>query len=260
MNKTFTKAEIRRELNDILLKLTFADAIDKNATISKVVAFDSDVKIIKSEIQEIFGMYIVYDISNMTVNELFTTIYGFICDSGRIKSNATNGRGLFQNKNVKWNRRLIFSAVMNRFKYALGRTVASTESLDNIKYEISGDIMGGKAHKLNLAISDLEKFFDIKINDDMRIYNIANAAEESMIKNGKIQPKQSSPEATLEHKLWQEFIRVLPVNFLESLMKHDFNVNIPGYQLAGTKNFEEFVEKIRNAQEKNKSRQMDKSK
>lgn len=260
MDKTFTKAEIRRELDGILSKLTFADTIARNATISEIVAFDSDVTIIKSEIQEIFGMSIVYDVSNMTVNELFTTIYGFICDSGRIKSNATKGRGLFQNENVKWNRRLIFSAVMNRFKYALGRTVSATESLDNIKYEISGDIMGGKARKLNLAITDLEKFFDIKINDDMRIYNIANAAEESMIKNGKIQPKQSSPDTSLEDKLWQEIIRVLPVNFLESLMKRNFNANIPGYKLAGTANFEEFVEKIRTAQEKNKAHQMNKSK
>lgn len=246
----FTKAEIKRTLTNILLNSTFADLIDWNAQIRDIITFDSDMDMIKDKINDVFGMSIAYNISNMTVNELFTNVYGFICDSGRIKSNARKGRGLFQSKDVEWNRRLIFSAIMNRFKYAIGRTVASTESLDDIKYEISCDIMGGTMRKLDSAIREIEDFFDIKINDAMRIYNIANAAEESMIKSGKIKSDKPNSNASLDEQVWQKVVRVLPANFLESLIKREFGANVAGYKLAGTKSFEEFMQKILIAKEK----------
>lgn len=250
-NTTFTKADIKRALIDILLNSTFADTIDWNAKIRDIITFDEDTNMIKEKINEVFGMSIIYDISNTTVNELFTIIYGFICNSGRIKSNAKRGRGLFRNPDVEWNRKLIFAAVMNRFRGALGRNVATTESLDDIKYEISGDIMGVRAAKFYQAIKDLEKFFDIKIYDNMRVYNIANAAEESMIKSGKMRQDQPKPSATFDEQVWQKLIKILPVNFLESVIKRDFGAHITGYQLAGTHSFDEFVQKVREAQKKN---------
>ncbi len=249
-NTKFTKAEVKDTLVDILLNSTFADSIDWDAKIRDIITFDTDTNMIKEKINEVFGMSIVYDISNMTVNELFTNIYGFICDSGKIKSNAKRGRGLFLAKGVEWNRRLIFSAILNQFRRTLSRNVNVTESLDDIRYEVSSDIMGVDAHKLERLIKELENFFGIKIDYDMRIYNIANAAEESMIKQGKMKANQVSTDASLEEALWQKLIRVLPANFLASIIKRDFHAQAQGYELAGTKSFEEFVGKVKELQEK----------
>jgi len=249
-NTKFTKAEVKHALVDILLNSTFADSIDWNAKIRDIITFDTDINMIKEKINEVFGMSIVYDISNLTVKKLFENVYGFVCDSGKIKSNAKRGRGLFLTKGVEWNRRLIFSAILNQFRRTLSRNVNVTESLDDIRYEVSADIMGTGMRKLERAIQELQDFFDIKINYEMRIYNIANAAEESMIKQGKMKANQVSTDASLEEALWQKLIRVLPANFLASIIKRDFHAQAQGYELAGTKSFEEFVEKVKESREK----------
>ena len=249
-NAKFTKAEVKHALVDILLNSTFSDSIDWDAKIRDIITFDTDTNMIKEKINEVFGMPIVYDISNLSVKKLFENIYGFICDSGKIKSNAKRGHGLFRAESVEWNRRLIFSAIMNEFRHALGRNVNATESLDDMRYELSSDIMGTGMRKLERAIQELQDFFDIKINYEMRIYNIANAAEESMIKQGKMKAHQPSPNATLDEQVWQKVVRVLPANFLESLIKREFGANVVGYKLAGTKSFEEFMQKVCEAKQK----------
>ena len=188
MNKTYCdKQAVKNELEDILLKSTFADSINFSDKISDIITFQEDLTLIKERIKDSFNVNINH-LSDRSVNTLLTTIYLFLLNSGRIKPDV-NSAPVPQNQNLdtSWAAHIIFYAVISRFKQELGRFVAVSEPLNKIKFEMSnGD---KKSHKFDSVINDLESLFGIQIKPNMRICNILSAAKRSWIKAGKVKSK-----------------------------------------------------------------------
>ena len=184
MNKTYRDRQaVKAELEDILLKSTFADSIKSSDKISDIITFQEDLTLIKERIKDSFNVNINH-LSNLSVNTLLTAIYLFLLNSGRIKPDVNSAPvPQEQNSDTSWVAQIIFYAVISRFKKELGRFVAVNESLNSIKFEMS-NISGPQ--KFDSAINDLESLFDIRIKPNMRIYNILNAAKQSWTNTGKI--------------------------------------------------------------------------
>ena len=184
MNKTYRDRQaVKAELEDILLKSTFAGSIKSSDKISDIITFQEDLTLIKERIKDSFNVNINH-LSDHSVNTLLTAIYLFLLNSGRIKPDVNSAPvPQKQNSDTSWISRIIFYAVISRFKQELGRFVAVNESLGNIKFEMS-NISGPQ--KFDSAINDLESLFDIRIKPNMRIYNILNAAKQSWTNTGKI--------------------------------------------------------------------------
>ncbi|MBO4480629.1 MAG: hypothetical protein J5742_03345 [Alphaproteobacteria bacterium] len=255
------KAVIKRQVNNILLNSTFAETINPLSRISEIITFPEDIALIKERIRNQFKLNISRNISDMTVTELYTVVFIFILNS-KNKLNKTSDSTKIpevpsvptpvvkktSGKGKQWNRRMIFSYILGNIKTACGRPVQSTEKISDLIRETQE--FGFDSTKLTSKLKELERFFDIKIDIGMRIYNIGNAAEQSFIAQGK------APDSRIENEsinpLWATIRAALSMNYWQSVILNDLNVKISTYKLTRIKSFAEFEQLVNEMREKRK--------
>lgn len=253
---------IKQHVNTILLHSTFADSINPSARISEIITFPEDIPLIKERIKTRFKLDIHQDISDFTVNQLYTMIFMFVQNSNHNKlgwlskpkkpqikqpqhTNDTKNVPK-QNKGLLWDRKAIFGYILGNLRTAYGRSVQSTEKISNLIEEAQNTGMNSDA--LISKLQELEKFFDIKIDQGMRVYNIGNLAEKSLVVQGKAIDPRIRYESM--EPLWATIHTALSMNYWQSVILHDLNVRISTYKLNQIKSFPEFERLVANAKQR----------
>ena len=247
-----TIANIKKQLNVILLNSTFAETVNPCAQISTMITFPEDIDIIKSRIKQAFKYVPEQDITNMTPNELVTDIYAHnpnfrlrgqeIIFKQHVK---TEQNPATDKDNNEWTRRSIFTYIIVNISRAMGRTVQSTERISDLMTEAA--MSGDDLYKLNYKLKELENFFGIKIDQSMKIYNAANAAEVSFIAQGRAPAHEE--EGAKRDPLWHAIMTATSVKYLKSVLLHDLNVHISTYALLQVKSYEEFKALVQTKQQ-----------
>lgn len=249
------RQNVKKQLNNILLCSTFADTVNSNDKILDIITFPEDINLIKERIKDKFKFNIHNDISNMTVNELCTLIFIFVTNSKKHDQIYPQKNTEPQTTEIKksndgkeWNRRMIFGYIIGNIRNAFGRPVQSTEKISDLIREAHDT--GIDSTQLTSKLKELEKFFDIKIDLEMRIYNIGNEAEKSFIAQGK------APDSRIEYEsmepLWATIHAALPINYWQSVILNELNVRISPYKLARIKSFPEFEALVAETRKKQK--------
>jgi len=235
-------ADIKKQLSIILLNSTFADKVYPYNKISTLITFPEDIDIIKANIKRIFKYVTEQDIGNMTPYELVREIYEHNKDfhlkrndavfRQKIKPAVNNG----QNTNdMEWSRKYIFSYILLGISRAMGRTVQSTERISDLMTEAA--MSGNDLQKLIYKLQELENFFDIKIDQSMKVYNAANAAEASFIAQGRA-PAPNTQDESMD-PLWDAVMMATSIKYLKSVLQRNFNINVSTYALSHLKSYEE---------------------
>lgn len=249
-------SNIKTQLNIILLNSTFADRVNPHAKISEMITFPEDIDIIKSHIKRVFKYTPEQDIANMTPNELVAILYDNnpnfrlkdtdIIFNPRTKPTTQPAPNTDTNE---WSRRSIFTYIIVNISRTMGRTVQSRERISDLMTEAK--MSGTDLQKLNFKLKELENFFGIKIDQSMKIYNIANAAELSFIAQGRAPAHEDTNEQ--RDPLWNAIMTATSMKYLKSvLQKNNLDVHISTYVLARIKSYEEFKALV---QEKQQQRQ-----
>lgn len=246
-----TYFDIKRQLNMILLNSTFADRINPYAKISEIITFPEDIDIIKSHIKRIFKCDIPGNIADMTPDELIQQIYSLnkdfvIKDSDivfkqKIKSET---QPVPHTNNTQWSRGAIFTYIFTTLSKTMERNVKVTERISDLMIELQ--MTGIDSQKLNCTLKELENFFDIKIDQSMKVYNVANAAELSFIAQGRAPAHNNSDEQ--KDPLWRAIITATSLKYLKSILQHDLNIHVSIFTLSNIKSYEEFKALIQSKQ------------
>lgn len=219
INNSFSN--IKTQLNIILLNSTFTDRVNPYAKISEMITFPEDIDIIKSHIKRIFKYTPEQDIANMTPNELVAILYANnpnfrlkdtdIIFNPQIKPNAQP----VPNTNInEWSRRSIFTYIITNLSNTMGRMVQSRERISDLMTE--ADMSGTDLPKLNFKLKELENFFGIKIDQSMKVYNAANAAELSFIAQGRAPAHEGTNEQ--RDPLWNVIMTATSMKYLKSVL------------------------------------------
>ena len=249
-------ADVKKQLNIILLNSTFADKVNPMAKISTMITFPEDIDIIKSHIRRIFRCDVPDDIANMTPAQLVDLLY---TNNPNFDFRARNDLIVFTQKpqprqvdnttNTKWSRRTIFAHIITNISHVMGRTVQSSERISDLMFEAS--MSGDDLFTLNTKLKELEQFFGIKIDQSMKVYNAANAAEVSFIAQG-LAPAHD-PEAEKQDPLWSALMAAISIKYLKSILSHNLNIHISVRALSNLASYEEYQELINSKlQEKQK--------
>lgn len=246
-----TRQYVVKQVNAILLNSTFADTIDPMAKVSDIITFPEDVDLIKERIRDRFHLDIKQDISKMTVNQLHTMLFLFFCNSPKMRNARSTRKPADADTAVqtdipeerKWTRRTIFGYIIGNIRTAYGRPVQSTEKIGNLIREAYDT--GIDPNPLIAKLKELETFFDIKIDYEMRIHNIGSAAEQSFVKKGlavdtKVLIADMEP-------LWATIYTALSINFWQSIVQKNLGVRISQYKLSHVKSYDEFVRLVNEA-------------
>ena len=262
---------LRRNVTDtvniILLNCTFADKIKSSDKICDLTTFGhDDIKRIKDEIESKFNLTIQQDISNLSVSQLHTMVFIYVRNSKTLtdkflsdifQRHKDNVVGIQQPKQHKaqpaqnvndkpyWNRKLIFAYIIRTISDAYGRPVQARHKLSDLVQE--AEAVGKDTIQLTSALKELEDKFKIKIDLGMKLYNIGNAAEESLVAQGKA-PDQNITRAEMEPH-WAAIFDALNVRYLKDIIKTHFGVDISTYKLSRLKSFDEFKELIAKTQQ-----------
>lgn len=259
------KLLIQQNVNAILLNSTFADTINPQSKISEIITFPKDMDFIKERIKNKFKLSIHQDISNFTVNQLYTMILISVLNSKHqiqlspldtepyIKQPRHSKVTQDDQQKTLWSRKAIFGCVLGHIREAYGRNVQSTEKIANLIQEAQNT--GKDPTPLLNKLKELEKFFDIKIDQTMRIYNIGNAAEKSFVAQGKAIDPRIKYEAM--EPLWATIHTALSINYWQSVILNELNVRISTYKLYRVKSFQEF-EQLVNYAKKRKTNRLEK--
>ena len=237
-----TLSDIKRQLNLILLDSTFADKVEPYEKISTMITFPEDIDLIKSNVQRVFKFNITQDIADMTPTELLSMIHAARPDFKLLdtKANFTQPTRTPENRNntgdtTKWSRDLIFSYIIEHISRAMNRSVQSTERIADLMSEAS--MSGDDLSELNCALRQLEKFFDIKIDQSMKIYNVGNVAESSFIAQGRA-PEPKSKDKTKD-PIWSAVMVATPKKYLASILERTFNIHLSLRALESVESYEE---------------------
>ncbi|MBQ6736496.1 MAG: hypothetical protein IJQ90_03355 [Alphaproteobacteria bacterium] len=242
-------SDIKRQLNIILLNSTFADVIDPAAQISTIITFPEDIDIIKSHIKRVFHYTVSQDIAGMTPAQLTNEIYA---NNPNFNFRAQNAEVIFtpairsKQKTVitnktEWTRKEIFAYIIANISRTMGRTVQSKERISNLMAEAS--MSGDDLYALNSKLRELENFFDIKIDQSMKIYNVANAAEVSFIAQGRA-PAPAEPDKQKD-PLWNAVMTATSITYLKSVLQHNLDVDVSVRTLSNLKSYQEFQELVK---------------
>ena len=248
-NNTFSN--IKKQLNIILLNSTFADRVDLYTKISNMITFPEDIDIIKSHIKRIFKYEVEQNIAEMTPYELIQKIYqhnkGFTMPRGevvftqRIKNNS---KIIADMNDTEWSRKSIFAYFLANLARAMGRTVQSTEKISDLMAEAA--MSGSDLENLHSKLRELENFFGIKIDQSMKVYNAANAAEESFVAQGRAPAPKDTKDT--EDPFWNAIMAATSIKYLKSILQNNLNVHVSTYVLSRVKSYEEFKVLIQSKQ------------
>ena len=256
---SYTRTDIKNILNEILLESTFADTVAPSDRIADIVTFgEADIALIKTRIYEKFGLILHQDIANKTVNELVTILYIYLANkTSALEETASINEAVIESPvphelhkpEIGWNRGIVFSMVMNHIKAAINRAVTPRELLNDIVNEVSQD--SERKELLKCAIHDIELFFDIKVESDMRIYNICNSAVTQLIKQGETiidnHPKADKKNTSvpdydeLASAIWAIIWPTISKKYVTSALKYYLRVKISDNKLREIKTFDELT-------------------
>ena len=249
LNNTFSC--IKKQVNLILLNSTFADRVDPYAKISEMITFPEDIDIIKQNIKRIFKYDIDQDVANMTPYELILHLYNhnknfnLKTNTNVLKQPAPSASNITQkSNNTEWSRKTIFAYILASVSRPMGRTVQSSERISDLMAEAA--MSGTDLEKLNLKLKELEKFFGIKIDQSMKLYNVANAAEISFIAQGRAPAHNDINEQ--KDPLWDVLMMATSMKYLKSILQHNMQISVSTYALSHLKSYEEYVKLIQDAQ------------
>lgn len=265
----YIRSYIKNQVNSILLYSAFAtDTINPNKKIGEIITFPEDVERIRERIKDKFDVNIHQDLSNMTPLQVYTMIFMVAQNSEPHKAKILN----FAKKQVQeepaqesatapataqvshgklWNRRSIFSYIIGNLRTAFGRPVQPNERIRDLINEAYNT--GTEPTAFLNKLKELEGFFGIKIDQEMRIFNIGDAAEKSLIAQGKA--VDSAAEKESMDPLWSTIHTALSINFWRSVISRDLGVQISVYKLSRAHSYQEFEALVAEAQERKEKKQ-----
>ena len=245
-----TYSDIKRQLNIILLNSTFADRVEPHEKISNMITFPEDIDIIRKNIKRIFKYDVTQDIADMTPYELVQQIHQHdqnfrMPHSEKVFTQKTQNHSITAKTSyTQWSRREIFGHVIVKISKAMGRSIQATEKISDLIAEAA--MSGFDLQKLNYTLKELENFFGIKIDQSMKVYNAANAAEVSFIAQGRA-PAHDDPK-TQKDPLWDALMTATSMKYLKSVLHHNLNIRVSTHILSNIKSYEEFKALIQSKQ------------
>ncbi|MBO4746043.1 MAG: hypothetical protein J5613_03165 [Alphaproteobacteria bacterium] len=258
----YIRSYIKNQVNGILLYSAFAaDTINPHKKISEIITFPEDVERIRERIKDKFDIYIHQDLSSMSPMQVYTMIFMVVINSEERKAKILNfAKNQVQEEPVQeiapataqvhhgkmWNRRSIFSYLIGNLRTAFGRPLQPNEKIRDLINEAYST--GTEPTAFMNKLKELESFFGIKIDQEMRIFNIGDAAEKSLIAQGKA--VDSAAEKESMDPLWATIHTALSINFWHSIISRDLGLQISVYKLSRTHSYQEFEALIAEAKQK----------
>ncbi len=263
----YIKSYIKNQVNSILLYSAFSEeTINPYKKISELITFPEDVKRIRERINEKFDFDIHQDLSKLTPAQLYTMIFVVVQNSESRKAKIFNqAQNQVQEESAqevapataqvyhgkKWNRRSIFSYILGHLRGVYGRPLQPNEKIRDLINEAYST--GTEPTSFINKLKEMESFFGIKIDQEMRICNIGDAAERSLIAQGKAVNSEVEKEAM--NPMWATIHTALSINFWRSIISRELGVQISAYKLSHTRSYEEFEALVTEAQQRKAKKQ-----
>ena len=246
---------VTQEINEVLLNSAFGrDKICPDDKISEILTFPEDITIIKKSIESRLNIRITSPIANMTAKELYILVSGLFVVSGQkakvkkvpMPEQPTHSVQSDQDQEPLWNRRIIFGYILGHIRSMFDRNIKSTEKVRDLMSEYAS------THGNNLVfcgkLAELEEFFGIKIDQEMRLYNVGNAAEKSFVAQGKAIDSKISDES--KDPLWRCIMTIVSIRYLKSVLENEYKLHLSLEKLSNTKSYAELEDLIADAQRK----------
>ena len=248
---------VTQEINEILLNSAFGcDRICSDDKISEILTFPDDINGIKKTIEKRLNIRIASPIANMTAGELHILATGLFTESGqKVKFRKdpmpeqpvhSISRTQQIEQEPLWNRRIIFGYILKHIRSMFDRNIKSTEKIRDLMLEYRSThcdtlVFCGK-------LAELEEFFGIKIDQEMRLYNVCNAAEKSFVAQGKAFDSKVSDES--KDPLWRCITTIVSMRYLKSVIENEYQIHLSLDRLSNTASYAELEKLVAEARRK----------
>ena len=242
MKQSFsTLNPIAQEVEKLLLEYSVMDDIDPTKLVPNVLMFSDDTGTIKQNIQNKLRIAIDQDIKKMSVATLYAVITDLFIKSGqRIPQSTSSTTTNVQN--VTWNRTGIFSYIFVRLRKLVKpeHNVKSREFLSDLRQEHKE--ICGNTIAFDQALRDMEVKFSVAIDPTWVVSQLGNAAEASLIIQGKAFDVRSSTDN--KDELWGHILDCMHLAPFLYYLNKEWGVNIRSTTVLSTTSFSDFENRI----------------